>query len=91
MFKLFELERGQFLQGEISSDSLLDIYFMNLTNFRKWEKDRTFSYEWGTEQVCKTTINCEVPRKGTWFLTIDNIKIKNAKVEVELFIYNPSP
>ena len=84
----FDMKRGERLQGEISADVPLNIYFMNLTNFRRWDKGRDFAFEYGTENVYETKMNYAVPRKGTWFLAIENTGTIEANVEVRLFITN---
>lgn len=81
----FELTRGDHLKGEISSDEPIDIYFVDNVNFRKWEKDRTFYYESSNESILETKIDYEVPRKGTWYLLIENNGRESAIVEVRLY------
>ena len=81
----FELKRGEHLKGEISSDNHIDIYFVNNTNFKKWSKDRTFYSEDCNESVLETKIDYVVPRKGTWYLLIENNGRKTAIVKVRLY------
>lgn len=85
-YYVFELKRGEVLKGEVSSDSHIDIYFVNSTNFKKWDKDRTFNYEYCNESVLETKIDYEVPRKGTWYLLIENNGRKTAIVKVFLYL-----
>ena len=68
----FELKRGENLKGEISSDNHIDIYFVDNSNFKKWDKDRTFYYEDCNESVLETKIDYLVPKKGTWYLLMEN-------------------
>ena len=82
----FELTRGDNLKGEISSSSHINIYFVNNTNFKKWDKDRTFTYEYCNESVFETKVDYVVPRKGTWYLLIENKGRKSAKVKVLFYI-----
>ena len=82
----FELERDDILKGEISSTSHLDIYFVNKTNFKKWDKGRDFNSECTNESVLKTKIEYEVPRSGTWYLLMENNGRKTAIVEVYLYL-----
>ena len=82
----FELKRGEVLKGEISSDNHIDIYFVNSTNFKKWDKKRTFDFEYCNESVLKTKIDYEVPRRGTWFLLMENNGRKTAIVKVCLYL-----
>ena len=80
-----ELKRGEHLKGEVSSDSPINIYFVNSTNFKKWDKDRTFNYEDCNESVLETKIDYVVPRKGTWYLLIENDGRKSARVKIRLY------
>jgi len=80
-----ELKRGDILKGEISSDSHIDIYFVNNTNFMKWERGKTFECEYSSESVLKTKIDYEVPRRGIWYVLIENNGRKSAKVKVCLY------
>ena len=85
-YYVFELERDDTLKGEISSDSHIDIYFVNSTNFKKWDKGRTFDSEYSTESVLETKIDYEVPRKGTWYMLMENNGRKTAIVKVFLYL-----
>lgn len=81
----FELKRGETLKGEISSDSAIDIYFVDKSNFKKWDKDKTFDSEDCNESVLETKIDYEVPKRGTWYVLIENNGRKSAKVKVCLY------
>jgi len=81
-----ELKRAGVLKGEISSDSHIDIYFVNSTNFKKWDKNRTFYHEYCNESVLETKIDYEVPRSGTWYLLMENNGRKTAIVKVYLYL-----
>ena len=85
-YYVFELKRGEVLRGEISSDSHIDIYFVNNTNFKKWDKDRTFYHEYCNESVLETKIDYEVPKSGTWYLLMENNGRKTAIVKVFLYL-----
>jgi len=81
----FELSRGENVRGEISSDIAVDIYFVDKTNFKKWERDRSFNYEDSNESVLEAKIDYVAPRKGAWHLLIENNGRKSAKVKVRLY------
>ena len=81
----FELSRGEHLKGEISSDSPIDIYFVDNANFKKWDKNRTFDNEYCNESVLETMIDYVAPRKGTWYLIMENNGRKSAIVKVCLY------
>ena len=84
-YYVFELKRGETLKGEISSNSHIDIYFVNNTNFKRWDKDKTFNSEYCNESVLETKIDYEVPKRGTWYLVMENNGRKSAKVKVCLY------
>lgn len=80
----FELEKNDHLKGRIISDDPLDIYFVNKTNFQKWEKDREFFIDNCNESVLDAKIDYVASRKGTWYILIENNGRKSAKVKVTL-------
>ena len=84
----YELKRGEHLKGEISSDVSVDIYFLDNKNFRKWDNDKTFDYEDCTVSIYETQIDFVAPKKGTWYLLIENSGKKSAKVKVRLYVSN---
>lgn len=82
-----ELKRGDNLKGEISSDAPIDIYFVDKTNFEKWDKGRVrFDYEYCAESVLETKIDYEVPKKGAWYVLIENNGRKSAVVKIYLYL-----
>ena len=85
-YYVFELKRGDVLKGEISSNSAIDIYFVDNTNFKKWDKNRTFDNEYCNESVLETKIDYLVPKKGTWYLLIENNGRKTAIVKAFLYL-----
>lgn len=85
-YNVLELDRGDTLKGEISSESHMDIYFVDRSNFKKWDKDRDFNYEYCSESVLKTKIDYEVPKSGTWYLLMENNGRKTAIVKVFLYL-----
>lgn len=84
-YYMFELTRGDYLKGEIISTNPIDIYFVDSINFKKWDKNRSFDIENCNESVLKTKISYYVPKKGTWYLIIENNGRKSATVKVHLF------
>lgn len=81
----FNLTRGDHLEGDISSDGRIDIYFVDDENYGKWEKNNIFDYEDCNENVLETQIEYEAPRNGFWYLLIDNNGRKPAEVKVLLY------
>ena len=84
-FYEFELTRNDHLKGEIISTSHIDIYFVDERNFKKWEKERDFIYENCNVSVLEAKIDYLVPKKGTWYLIMENSGRKSAKVRVCLY------
>jgi hypothetical protein len=82
----FELGRGDNLKGEISSDSPINIYFVDNANFKKWSKDRNFDYEYCSESVLETKIDYEVPKKGVRYLLLESDGRKSALVKIYLYL-----
>jgi len=81
----FEFKKGDNLIGEISSNSPIDIYFVDDFNFDKWNRDKSFDEEYSNEGVLGTNIDYLVPTKGTWYLIIENKGRKSATVKVLLY------
>lgn len=81
-----ELKRGGVLKGQISSDSHINIYLVNSANFKRWNRDRTFHSEYTNESVLKTKIDYEIPKRGTWYLLMENHGRKTAIVKVYLYL-----
>lgn len=80
-----ELKRGDSVKGKITSNSPVDIYFLDIDNFEKWDKDKRFNPEHSSESVLDTQIDFGVPKRGKWFLIIENNGRKLATVEVLLY------
>ncbi len=82
----FEFSKGDNLKGEISSTSRIDVYFMDELNFDKWNRGRKyFEPEDSNEAVLETNIDYEVPKRGTWYMIIENNGRKSATVKVLLY------
>ncbi len=81
----FELMKDDHLKGEIVSTEPIDVYFVDSINFDRWERDKRFDPEDCNEAVLEAKIDYLVPRKGTWFLLIENNGRKKAKVKVHLY------
>jgi hypothetical protein len=82
----FELSKKDHLKGEISSTSRIDIYFLDEFNFNKWSRGRKyFEPEDSNEGVLETNIDYEVPKRGKWYVIIENNGRKSATVKVRLY------
>lgn len=81
----FEFTRGEELEGKISSTSPIDIYFVDDSNFDKWNRGKSFEMEDSNEAVLDTMIYYLVPSRGTWYVIIENNGRKTAKVNVKLY------
>jgi hypothetical protein len=81
-----ELMKGEHLKGEISSNSCIDIYFVDEFNFDKWNRGKkSFDYEDSNEGILETNIDYVAPKKGKWYLIIENNGRKSATVKVRLY------
>ncbi len=82
----FEFPKKDHLRGEISSTSRIDIHFLDEPNFDKWSRGRRyFEPEESNEGVLETNIDYEVPKRGTWYVIIENNGRKTATVKVLLY------
>lgn len=84
-FYEFELAKDDHLKGEIVSTERIDIYFVDSINFDKWDRGVRFDCEDCNEAVLETKIDYLVPKKGTWYMLIENNGRKIAKVKVHLY------
>lgn len=82
----FDFVEGDYLKGEISSTSCIDIYFVDDVNFDKWDRDKSFEVEDSNEDVLESNINYFVPADGAWHLIIENNGRKSARVKVRLYV-----
>lgn len=80
-----ELDKGKPLKGKIKSTFPVNVYFLDEKNFRKWDKEKNYDYEACHESVLHAEINFEVPKSGTWFVTIENNGRSTAKTRVVLY------
>ena len=85
-FYEFELLRNDRVKGDISSTTRLDIYFLDEVNFDKWDRDRSFYPENCNEGILETSIDYEAPRKGTWYVVIENNGRKSGTVKISLSV-----
>ena len=79
------LKRGDHLEGEISSDIPVNIYFVNDINFKKWQRDKTFNAEYYKEWILETRIDVLIPRKGKWYLLVENAGKEPATVKIHIY------
>ena len=80
-----ELEKNKTLKGQIKSTYPVDVYFLDEQNFKKWDKEKNYDYEACHESVLSAEIKFEVPKSGTWFVTIENNGRSTAKTRVALY------
>ena len=80
-----ELEKNKPLKGLITSDYPVSVYFLDEKNYRKWDKDKNYDCEGCYESVLKAEIKFDVPKDGTWFVTIENNGRRTAKTRVMLY------
>jgi len=80
----FELFKGNKVEGEISSDAPLDIWFLDVENLERFVKGKSFDEEDGTEDVYEAKLCFEAPRKGFWYVVIDNRNKTSTTAKVHL-------
>ncbi len=81
----FRLMKDDHLKGKIVSDNPIDVYFVDWLNFEDWTGNRDFESEDCNEGVLETEIDYVTPRKGSWYLIMENRGRVPAKVKVRLY------
>jgi hypothetical protein len=82
----FDLTKGDHLKGEIASTSPIDVFFVDEFNFDKWNRGRRyFEPENSNESVLETNIDYVAPKKGKWYVIIENNGRKSATVKAQLY------
>ena len=79
------MEKGNPLKGQIKSTYPVDVYFLDEKNFEKWNKEKNHDCEGCYESVLNAEIKFDVPKDGTWFVTIENNGRRTAKTRVMLY------
>jgi hypothetical protein len=84
-FYMFALSKGDKVIGEIKSDTVINVWFLDEDNFEKFSRSKRYSVEDGTESIFEArSIGFEASKKGTWVVMIENKSRKRAKVHVNL-------
>jgi hypothetical protein len=82
----FDLMKGDHLKGEITSTSPIDVLFVDELSFDKWSNGRKyFEPEASNDSVLETSIDYVAPRKGKWYVIVENNGRKSATVKVQLY------
>lgn len=82
----FGLVKGDHLRGEITSTSPIDVFFVDEFNFDKWNRGRRyFEPEDSNNSVLETNIDYIAPKKGKWYVIIENNGRKPTTVKVQLY------
>jgi hypothetical protein len=84
-YEFTKLAKEDHLKGEIVSTVRISIYFVDGINFDKWDRGLRFDCEDCNEDVLAAIIDYLVPKKGTWYVLIQNNGRKIAKVKVHLY------
>jgi len=84
-FYEFKLLRGNKVKGEVTSDTPIDVFFVDEQNFDKFDRGVRFDAADGTEGIYDSTPEFEAPRKGIWIVVLGNMNKTPAKVKVNLF------
>ncbi len=77
-----DLEEDDRITGRVASDLPVDVYIMNSKNFEYFEDDGDFDYEDGSEGTTRFSISFTCPKKGKWFLVVDNLNDDEVDVDV---------
>jgi len=78
-------KKGDHIRGELSSDNPMSFFFVDERNFFKWERNRTFDYEYGSEDIFKASIDFVVPKRGTWYLLLEMSGRQSAKAKAYVY------
>jgi len=82
----FDLMKADHLKGEIKSTSPIDVFFVDEFYFDKWNRGRRyFEPENSNVSVLETNIDYVAPKKGKWYVIIENNGRKSATVKVQLY------
>jgi hypothetical protein len=82
----FDLMKGDHLRGEITSTSSIDVFFVDESSFDKWNRGRRyFEPENSNNSVLETDIDYVAPKKGKWYVLIENNGRKSTTVKVRLY------
>jgi hypothetical protein len=82
----FDLVKEDQLKGEITSTSPIDVLFVDEFSFDKWSRGRKyFEPENSNDSVLETSIDYVAPKKGKWYVIIENNGRKSATVKVHLY------
>jgi hypothetical protein len=81
----FDLIRGDHVKAEIQSTSPIDIFFADEVNDDKWNRAVAFEYVDSNESVLETTIDYVAPKKGKWYVIIENNGEKPAIIKIQFY------
>jgi biotin carboxyl carrier protein len=82
----FDLTRGDHVRGEITSTSVIDVLFADEPSFDKWSNGRKyFEPENSNDSILDTTFDYVAPRKGKWYVIIENNGRKSTTVKVHIY------
>jgi hypothetical protein len=73
-------------RGEIKADTPINIYFMGGLNFDKYYRNKTFEYEYDSEDFWEGSIEYSAPRKDEWFFAMENEGKESVEVKVYLHV-----
>ncbi len=79
------LSKGDRIKGEVTSDIPINVLFMDEINADKIERGKKNESKDGTYDVYQTKILFTAPRKGNWFVALENKSKTPAKVKVYLY------
>lgn len=79
------LGRNQKLEGEVSSNDVINVFLVNRYGLNKFKRDEKFTYFDGRENTTRTRINFTPSRSGQFFLIVWNEGKEEISVSVKLW------
>ncbi len=84
-----ELDKGEEVVGEVSSDGDLNVYVLNEDNLTALDLDQEFWYEAGNEGVRNSNLHFTAPEDGEWFLVVENADTKEVTAAIKVSVKRP--
>lgn len=85
-YEFEDFKKGDHLKGEITSSQCINIYFVDSLNFDKWDEAKDFDSENCHENILEASVDYVVPRKGKWYIIIQNDGAKSSKVKLQFYV-----
>ena len=83
-FYEFRLSRGDKVKGEVTSDTPIDVIFLDEKNFDRFDRGVRFEPTDGTVAVYESKPEFKAPKKGVWIVVLVNKNKTPARAKVNL-------